>query len=218
MIARTTRFVLGEEVKFKTLGASRTDAMVSARDFPMELFTYQELPEYFLAELNRNLPADINALSLEKVDSKFNVIKDVASKEYHYQFTFDTSKNPFDAHLITFVHQKLAIDLMRSAATLFLGEHNFSGFCYPFEEADKIRTIQSSEIQFDEAGGFYVFKITSSGFMRYQVRLMMGVLFEVGKGNLDQGSIAEALKPGSSIKFEMKAPASGLVLHRVNYK
>ncbi|QSE97832.1 tRNA pseudouridine(38-40) synthase TruA [Fulvivirga lutea] len=217
MIERTTRFVLGEDVKFKTLGASRTDAMVSARDFPMELFTYQELSTNFLEELNKNLPADIHALSIDQVNSKFNVIKDVSSKEYHYQFTFNTTKNPFDAHLVTYVHQTLDIDLMKSAAELFLGEHNFAGFCYPYEQVDKIRTIHSCKIDFDEERGLYIFKVISKGFMRYQVRLMIGVLFDIGREKLETSVLSEALKPGSSIKFDNRAPASGLILHRVNY-
>ena len=82
MIEKTIQFVLGPDANFKTLGASRTDAMVSARDFPMELFLYEELDESFLDEFNKNLPADIHALSIEQVDSKFNVIQDVVSKEY----------------------------------------------------------------------------------------------------------------------------------------
>ena len=70
MVDRTLKFVFGE-LPFKTLGGSRTDAMVSANDFILELFIEQPIDDEgaFLADFNLNLPADIRALSIEKTDA-----------------------------------------------------------------------------------------------------------------------------------------------------
>ena len=87
MIDRTINYVL-ENNKFKTLGAGRTDAMVSANQTAFELFT--ELPifnlEEFLRLVNTNLPQDIRALNIKTVSKEFNVINDSKIKEYKYYF------------------------------------------------------------------------------------------------------------------------------------
>ena len=76
MIDRTLKFILGEQ-SFKTLGAGRTDAMVSASEAAFELFLdgqpLQDLVE-LMGTFNQNLPQDIRVLSIEEVDAKFNII------------------------------------------------------------------------------------------------------------------------------------------------
>ena len=217
MIERTLTYVLGEESKFKILGASRTDAMVSAMDFPVELFLESELPQNFLVDFNKNLPADINANSVIEVSKEFNVIQDVSKKEYQYRFS-NEEKNPFETPLVTYIHEELDINKMSIAAKVFEGTHDFSSFCYPFElNTTKKREIFKCSIQLDEEYNCHRFSVKSTGFMRHQVRLMMGALFEIGKGNLDQNWLEEALNESSSVEFTYKAPASGLLLYKVEY-
>ena len=55
MLDRTLNFIF-EHDQFKTLGASRTDAMVSAHHHLSELFTYHELdPSELLQKLNMSI-------------------------------------------------------------------------------------------------------------------------------------------------------------------
>jgi len=61
MIDRTLKYVFGEQ-PFKTLGCSRTDAMVSAVHFAFELFLREPLTPNFLNEFTLKLPPDIIAL------------------------------------------------------------------------------------------------------------------------------------------------------------
>ncbi len=81
MVEKTIHYVLGRDAKFNILGASRTDAMVSAEDFPFELFINQELQDSFLQEFDNNLPSDIHALSIETISAEFNIIQDVTMKD-----------------------------------------------------------------------------------------------------------------------------------------
>ena len=66
MIDRTLNYILGEQ-SFKTLGAGRTDAMVSANEAAFELFLdlkpIENISE-FLILFNQNLPQDIRILSI----------------------------------------------------------------------------------------------------------------------------------------------------------
>ena len=89
VIDRTLKYIL-EDRKFKTLSASRTDAKVSAVRSVFELFLIDKpLEDFgsFIKEFNKNLPQDIRILSIEQIDSNFNVIRDSKFKEYHYVFS-----------------------------------------------------------------------------------------------------------------------------------
>ena len=75
MIDKTFRFLF-KDLKFKTLGAGRTDAMVSAKDFAFELFTQHDIQvDDFLELFNENLPTDIRLKSITETDAQFNIIQ-----------------------------------------------------------------------------------------------------------------------------------------------
>ena len=102
LITKTLRYVMPTE-KFKILGTSRTDAMVSAQESAFELFLdYKPLSDLdeFLKEFNVNLPQDIRALSITEVDSKFNIIQHPKLKEYAYLFSFGEKNHTFCVPLV----------------------------------------------------------------------------------------------------------------------
>ncbi len=149
MIDKTLNFILKKKV-FKTLGSGRTDAMVSANEAAIELFIEESPlidPDEFLKAFNFNLPQDIRALSIQEVDSGFNIIQDVKEKEYHYVFAYGSKFHPFCAPLITTIRDPLNIKLMKQGATLFQGKHNFKTYCYkPREEGAYERELSCCKI------------------------------------------------------------------------
>ena len=121
------------EQKFKTLGAGRTDAMVSASEAAFELFLDRQPLEdltAFLELFNQNLPQDIRALSIKEVDAKFNIIQDSKLKEYHYVFAQGAKFHPFAAPIMTTILDSLDIELMKEGAQLFEGQNNYKTYCY----------------------------------------------------------------------------------------
>ena len=58
-------------------------------------------------------------------------------------------------------------------------------------------------------------KVEGAGFMRYQIRLMMGVLFQLGKGLVDMDFIKDTLANPSSETLKELAPSSGLTLDSI---
>ncbi len=219
---KTLAFVFHHK-NFRTLGCSRTDAMVSAEDFAFELFCYELLANDFIEQFNQNLPADIEALTVQQVDEKFNIIKDVRSKTYHYHFSFGKKAHPFKAPFSHSVLTKLNIESMQQAAHLFIGTHNFSNYCYDVKDNTQlVRNILSSEILPDKAtseANAYYYKVRAEGFLRYQVRMMAGVLLEIGQGTISQQQLVDSLH-NTDFKFDKPiiAPASGLVLHKVEFR
>ncbi|WP_081210987.1 tRNA pseudouridine(38-40) synthase TruA [Salegentibacter sediminis] len=227
LVSKTLKYVLPEE-KFKILGTSRTDAMVSAMDSAFELFI-DERPledlEEFLRLFNLNLPQDIRALSISQVDSKFNIIQHPKYKEYTYLFSVGDKNHPFCAPLMANFQEELDIEKMKQAAALFRGQHNFRNYCVRVSENSKFeREILSSEIieNTEITASFFpektfLFRISGEGFLRHQVRLMMGSLVLVGRGELSQEDIGKSLKPDSTMQMDYIAPASGLILNKVDF-
>ena len=226
MIDRTINYVL-ELNKFKTLGTGRTDAMVSANQTAFELFTEKPITnlEFFLGLVNTNLPQDIRALTIKEVTKEFNVINHSKIKEYKYLFSEGTKNHPYSAPFITTFLDSLNIDFMKEGAMLFEGQHNFKSYCYkPNEKGIFEREIECCQISDNttlKANFFpeksYELTVRGKGFMRNQIRLMMGVLVELGRGEVSLDYIKESLTTYNP-KINYIAPASGLMLNKVDFK
>lgn len=224
MLDKSMSYALGH-FNFKTLGVGRTDAKVSANTYFFQLFINNDLDEnLFLDDLNNNLSPDLRAMSIKVVDSNFNILNAPKFKEYHYYFSYGGKNHPFAAPFMVSLMENLDIDLMKKAARLFEGEHYFDKYCTkPSEHTILKRKIDSCEIcenSYLTASFFpeksYVLKVKGKGFLRYQIRLMMAALFEVGKGNLSIDFIKNSLKDSNDKKpLKQIAPSSGLQLYHV---
>ncbi len=228
MIQNTLRYVFeGEEVKFKVLGAGRTDAMVSAESAAFELFIDKELKNLpnFLECFNQNLPMDIRALAVRPVDEDFNIIHDVVSKTYVYLFAVGAKFHPFCASIMSNFQSDLDIELMQIGAKLYEGMHYFKAFTVrPSEHMQFDRKIDFCELRKNDlyqASFFpedtYVLEVRGKGFMRQQIRKMMGALVSLGKDELSLDDLKASLQPHSTVAIDYIAPASGLVLHHIQF-
>lgn len=225
MVDKTLKFVLGD-TPFRTLGCGRTDAKVSAEDYAFELFTVEELiHDQLIHRLNANLPADIRAISATAVNGQFNIIQHAKIKAYHYHFCFGERPHPFSAPLVQHFGKRLDIAAMIEAATLFTGKHDFTAFTSkPGDGTQLTRTLTRSAIimksstgEFMPVNNYYIFQVESPGFLRYQVRLMMGALVEIGRGLLTIEELVALLQGKESGPIKTVAPGSGLRLHRSDF-
>ncbi|WP_276166847.1 tRNA pseudouridine synthase A [Zobellia alginiliquefaciens] len=228
MLTKTLKFVLGNQ-KFKILGAGRTDAKVSALSMVFELFLDGEPlvdKDVFLSLFNKNLPPDIKALSISETNSSFNIIQDAKNKEYVYLFSSGEKNHPFCAPFLANILDPLNIEKMKIGAELFEGCHDFKTYTARLQENTKTeRTILSCELKKNEllkANFFpkesYALHVSGKGFMRYQIRMIMGALIQLGKGDLTLTDIEDSLKPESTIKLTYVAPGSGLLLNQLEFE
>jgi tRNA pseudouridine38-40 synthase len=226
MIDRTLNFVLDGK-SFKSLGSGRTDAMVSAESAAFELFLEEPLEDLdaFLEVFNHNLPQDIRALTIKEVDKNFNIIKHSKIKEYIYLFTYGEKCHPFCAPIMTTILEDLDIELMKQGAKLFEGEHYMKSYCFRATDNGiyhrEILTCELVENTIYTANYFpkktYILRVRGKGFMRNQIRLMMGTLIDLGRGKKSLEDIKNSLLPESTVKMEFIAPASGLILNNIEF-
>lgn len=224
MISKTLRFILPDE-PFKILGAGRTDAKVSAFEMAFELFLKNPIADtnIFLALFNQNLPPDIRAMTIDPISQKVNIIKDAKTKEYVYLFSYGAKNHPFCAPFLANIQENLDIDVMKKTAGLFEGIHDFCNYTVKEKgNSETERTITSCVLQENSiltASFFpkksYALHVVGTGFLRYQIRMIMGALIQLGKGEITFVDIEASLRSNEEKRFTYIAPGSGLHLHRL---
>ena len=218
-IDRQLNYLLPEN-KFKTLPASRTDKMVSAKRHFFQLYTEKPVENELDKKLNYFLPDDIQILKMTEVDRDFQIIGHTSSKEYHYYFAATQEKYPYASPFMTFFKDPLNLEDMQKACSLFVGEHNFKSYCYkPHSDKQFMRVVDECEIienNYLKANFFppksYVLRVKGKGFFRHQIRLMMGTLEKLGRGELTYSEIETSLKGDQGI-IGYVAPPHGLQLY-----
>lgn len=223
MIEKTLEFVLGQNT-FKILGTSRTDSMVSANHSAFMLFVQKGLDlKGFQTDLNENLPPDIRVTQIEIKDSKFNILNSHKIKEYLYLFSYGTKAHPFCAPLMASFPGDLDIDIMQKGAKRFEGSHHFIQYCTkPGEDTCLQRDILECQIKENKAyqASFFpdqswLLQVRAKGFLRYQIRLIMGQLLELGRHRITIDDIEYSLTGDDKKPLRNIAPASGLILNKI---
>ncbi len=201
-------------------GSGRTDSGVHACAQVAAVTLKNPIPvANFRRAVNRLLPATIRITNVTEAELEFHPRFDAQRKTYEYRIFRDEICPPFDQRFVYHHPYPLNESAMADAVRLFNGEHDFTAFAASDDNdalsVSKVRRIFRSEIVC--CGALLVFQVTGSGFLKHMVRNMVGVLLEVGKGNVDLTGLQQRLEPGCSIRPGPTAPASGLFLMSVEY-
>ena len=206
--------ILGETVEIS--GSGRTDAGVHAKGQVANFHCESTMAaEEILANLRRYLPEDIGIYSCKEVSPRFHARLNAKEKTYLYRIHNSAAPCVFDRRYVTVVEDALDLDKMRIAAAYFLGEHDFSAFCTNAKmKKSTVRYIRSMEVE--RAGEEIRITVTGNGFLQNMVRIIVGTLVEVGRGERSGDSIP-ALFGGKRADAGFLAPAQGLCLQEVYY-
>ena len=206
--------ILGEEIEIS--GSGRTDAGVHARGQVANFHCQSAMPcEELLRQLRQYLPEDIGILSCKDCSPRFHARLNALEKTYCYRIWNSQSPCVFERRYVAVMPQALDLDAMARAARHLEGEHDFAAFCgNPKFKKSTVRYIRSVRIcrERDEVRLYF----TGNGFIHNQVRIMVGTLIEVGRGERGAQSIP-ALFGGKRSEAGFLAPAQGLCLMEVVY-
>jgi tRNA pseudouridine38-40 synthase len=202
--------------EFELYGAGRTDAGVHALGQVAHLdLAVNTPPDVLRRQINDALPPDINVLVVEKVPHRFHARHDALARSYLYQVS--RRRTAFAKPFVWWVKEELHVRAMREAARALTGRHDFRSFTD--EDPELASTVVEVEgLELKEAGDLILVRITGSHFIWKMVRRIVGVLVEVGRGQLPAGRVQEFLTEASEIPSRLTAPASGLFLERVLYE
>ncbi len=201
-------------------GSGRTDAGVHALAQVAAFSIQNPIPvDNLRRAMNRMLPRDIRVLQVEEAALDFHPRFQAKRKTYEYRIFCGEICSPFERRYVCHHPFPLDVQEMIAGAPLLEGEHDFAGFAASDErdelELSKVRTIYCSRLALE--GDRLTYRVTGSGFLKHMVRNIVGVLFEVGKGNVDRAGLLARLEPGCEIPPGPTAPARGLFLISVNY-
>ena len=223
-----TLYKIFKSDKVKTVGSGRTDAGVHAlgQIFRVSAPFFIETGSLVLA-LNSLLPLDINVLEVEKCSDSFHPIHSAVAKQYFYLFSNEWPSDPFFYEKVTFLKGELSVTKMKEASNLFVGKHNFKNF---YCEGTPVKSYEREifECALSEKSIFYhpldkhphkqlIFSIKGSGFLKQMVRLIMGAIWEAGKGKLQLEDLEKAISNKTTGKVGPVAPPQGLYLNKVFY-
>ena len=206
--------ILGEEIEIS--GSGRTDAGVHAQGQVANFHCESTMPAgQILENLRRYLPEDIGIYSCKDCSPRFHARLNAKEKTYCYRIWNSDSPCVFQRRFVAIMPEKLDLDAMKAAVQQLCGEHDFSAFCgNPKFKKSTVRYIR--DIRLERDGDELKIYFTGNGFIHNQVRIMVGTLVEVGRGERTAESIPD-LFGGKRADAGFLAPAQGLCLMEVIY-
>ena len=165
--------------------------------------------------MNANLPCDIHVLKTEIVNNEFHARYMVQEKEYKYYLNMG-EYNPIMRNYCYQYGKKLDIKKMQDAIKYFLGTHSFKSFTPAKDIRENyIRTINYADISVNN--DIVCFTFRGNGFIKYQVRNMVGYLIRVDEGKKNGEDIPTILEKEDRRMASITAHSEGLYLTDVKY-
>ena len=223
---RTVQSVLQEAVEkivnhpVVLQGAGRTDTGVHALGQVVSFKTTGRVPtERVAIAVNTVLPPDLAVASAEEVPLDFHARFSATSRTYGYLVWTRRTRSAVWGRYSLHVKRPVDIDQMRSAALLLKGNHDFAAYAKTGGSPgpSTVRDLQRLSIR-PLSEGRILFVVTANGFLRSMVRNIVGVLLEVGVGDLPPGAVQEILDTRDRIANPVAPSAPhGLCLLKVDY-
>lgn len=163
------------------ISSGRTDKGVHAKMQCGHADLDVSITEYKLKRaMNSNLPDDIHVIKTEIVQDKFHARYNVIEKTYEYYINTG-EYNPVERNYVFQYNYHLNIEKMQEGIKYLLGEHDFRSFVTENKEKENcIRKISNATVEKINKD-IIKFTFTGNGFLRYQIRNMVGILIKVGE-------------------------------------
>ncbi len=205
-------------------GAGRTDAGVHALaqvahfDAPVDLKLDSES---WVRALNAHLPAQIRVLESENVPDSFHSRFSAIGKSYTYKLCIDKILPPMEFGRVWLIHQSLEEDVLKRAASLLEGKHDFR--CFAANRGAKVpppsstvRTINEIEIA-KVSNNQWTLTFTGDGFLYKMVRMLVGTMVKFALGEISENHLNALVEAQTPLKTSACAPPDGLYLAQVYY-
>ncbi len=201
------------------IASGRTDSGVHASGQVANVVTSSNLPCVKIrAALGARLPGDLDIRAVSDVSRSFHATRSAQSKLYRYRILND-HRRPVNTWSQRYCHhfwERLDIDRMRTAASMFVGEHDFTSMATTgCVRQSMVRRVTRCDVNrhLDEVH----IDVEGTGFLHNQVRIMVGTLLEIGRGRWEPETVARVLASRDRTLAGPTAPAHGLCLQWVRY-
>lgn len=200
-------------------GAGRTDSGVHAAAQVAHFDAPDFIPAHRWADiLSHRLPDDIVVRQAVKVDNDWHARFSALWRRYRYTIYTEARPNlfvrPFSWH---YYHAKLDERVMQQSLQPLLGKHHLSAF-HRSGSTRPHSWVDVQELSCRRSGPFLYIEVQASGFLYGMMRLLTGLLVEVGRGYRTPDSFTHVWKTEDRAQVKYAAPPQGLCLLRVGYE
>ena len=204
--------------KVTTYASGRTDSGVNALGQVVNFETNATIaPEKMAICINRFLPEDIRVIKSFEVAADFNSRFSAKSKTYEYRVVNGRPLSVFEKNRYAEFNYTLDFDKLKMACDKIIGEHDFKSFMASKSniKENTVRTVYN--FGFERQGDHIIFTIKGNGFLYNMVRIIVGTVLDIARGQLDISAIDQMFSGSQRSKGGKTAPAEGLYLKEVEY-
>jgi len=216
-LERALRRLTGDS-EITVVGAGRTDAGVHAAAQVAHADLVAAIPtDNLVRAVNAILDPEVRVLSARAASPGFHARRNARGKLYVYRARWAQAVLPWAGLRTGRVERVVRPAELEAAARLLVGRHDWASFTVP-DPGCKSTVREIFRVGWRRRRGGVDFEFVGVGFLRYQVRRMVGALLEIGRGRRSLDDLLDLIdhpRPGAPIKT---APASGLTLERVYYR
>ncbi|MEO7337035.1 MAG: tRNA pseudouridine(38-40) synthase TruA [Caldimonas sp.] len=173
--------------------AGRTDAGVHALNQVVHLdVDVDRAPASWVRGTNRYLPSDMSVQWMKPVADSFDARRSALGRRYVYLLLESPVRPGIASGHVAWTFRALDADAMAQAASLLVGEHDFSALrSSECQAPSPVRTLRS--IAICRHGAYWRFEFDANAFLHHMVRNIMGCLVMIGSGARSPEWLAEVL-------------------------
>jgi tRNA pseudouridine38-40 synthase len=197
-------------INSKIIASGRTDKGVHATgqvisfDIPIFWQNIKRLQKI----LNEMLPSTIQVKHIKIVNDKFHARYSAKKRVYRYIIKNEKS-NPFENDFISF-YENINFEDIQKNIKLFIGEFDFKNYIKTGSDIKSTKRTIYKAFAYKHKD-YIVLNFEANGFLRSQIRLMVGGLLNLNKKEIQEQLLCE-------VKHKIKpAKCNGLYLAKIKY-
>ncbi|MCI3281474.1 tRNA pseudouridine(38-40) synthase TruA [Synechococcus sp. PCC 6717] len=200
------------------VAAGRTDAGVHAAGQVAHVTVNSPIPAHrWPAVLNARLPMDVLIRAAAAVPEHWHARFSALWRRYRYTLYTDPCPNLFLRGLTWHCYQyPLDTESMQAVLLPLVGRHHLSAF-HRAGSKRRHSWVEVQEVSCQRRGALVEIEVQASGFLYGMMRLLVGLLVQVGQGRRSPASFTEIWQQEQRHLVKYAAPAAGLCLLGVGY-
>ena len=197
-----------------TIGSSRTDKGVHANNQFCH-FDYDKKIDLnkLKNSMNKLVHEGIYIKKITIVNNDFHARYDVKNKEYIYKINMG-EYNPIERNYIFQYNKTIKKELLDNFINKMSGKHNFKSFT---SDKDKENYERDLVLDYKIRNNILFLRFYSSGFLRYMIRNIVGLLLDINDGKKSIDDINKIFDSKNRSSCGKCASGVGLYLNKVEY-
>ena len=159
---------------------------------------------------------DIAITDIEEKPERFHASLNATSKIYMYRISVSEVPSVFERKYVYHSFKRPDVDLMKQAAMLLVGKHDFKKFSTVKKNKSTVKEIYDIDVYDD--GEELQITLHGNDFLHNMSRMILGTLLDIGVGNRKKEDIELIFDSNSDVAASAPADPKGLYLQEVLYQ